>query len=317
MKRLALVTGGAGFIGSHLVERLLGQGYAVRVLDDLSSGREQNLAAAAGAAELLRGDCRDPAAAAAAVRGADVVFHEAALPSVARSVEDPVGSNRINLDGTLQLLEAARSAGVRRFVFAGSSAAYGNGPESPKRETLPPEPLSPYAAQKVAGEHYCRVFAECYGLHTVVLRYFNVYGPRQDPSSPYSGVISLFMTALLAGNAPRIYGDGGQTRDFVEVGDVALANQLAAERDVPPGTVVNVASGRTTSILELFQGVRAAVGGTAEQVEPRFLPARAGDVRHSLADIGRARALLGFAPAVALADGLARTVAYYRKELLP
>ncbi len=324
MSGRALVTGGAGFIGSHLVEGLLGAGFSVRVLDDFSSGREENLAAVARRVEVVRGDCCRAEDAQAAVKGAELVFHLAALPSVQRSVEDPFLAQRKNLDATLVMLDAARRAGVRRFIYAGSSSVYGDSAELPRHEGLCPEPLSPYAAQKLAAEHYCRVFAACYGLHTVALRYFNVYGPRQDPSSPYSGVISLFIAALLDGRAPVIFGDGRQTRDFVFVGDVVAANLLAAARDLAPGSIINVASGRRVTVRELFATVRTAVGGAALCLEPVFAPERPGDVRDSLADLTRARALLGFQPAVSLGEGVRHTVAGFRnatqrqpKEKLP
>lgn len=313
MKR-ALVTGGAGFIGSHIVAGLVDAGYAVRVLDDFSSGKERNLAEVASKIEVVRGDCADPLVAATAVEGVDVVYHEAAQPSVQRSVEDPLFAHRRNLDATLVMLDAARKAKVRRFVYAGSSSAYGNDPVSPKSESQRPQPLSPYAAQKLASEHYCRAFAECYGLETVVLRYFNVYGPRQDPSSPYSGVISLFTTVLLRGEAPRIYGDGEQTRDFVYVQDVVAANLLAAQASVDPGAVFNIAGGRAIRVNELFRVVRAAVGGPALSLEPLHQPARPGDVRDSVADLTLARTRLRYEPRTKLEQGIAATLAHYRKE---
>lgn len=313
--RLALVTGGAGFIGSHLAEGLVERGFRVRVLDDLSSGRERNLAAIAERIELVRGDCRDQETARAAMEGVDLAYHQAALPSVQRSVEAPDVSHRINLDATLTLLQAAREAGVSRFVYAGSSSVYGDSLELPKEEGMRPDPLSPYATQKLASESYCAVFARCYGLHTVALRYFNVYGPRQDPSSPYSGVISLFTTALLTGVAPKIYGDGEQTRDFVFVRDVVEANLLAGTAEIEPGSVVNVASGRRVSINELFRAIRRAVGAEADGLEAIHVPSRAGDVRDSLADLTRARRQLGFDPRVTLDEGVGQTVDYYRTEI--
>jgi nucleoside-diphosphate-sugar epimerase len=318
MKRLALVTGGAGFIGSHLAAGLLARGYSVRILDDFSSGREGNLESIADRIQIVHGDAADPATVQDAVAGASVVFHEAAQPSVQRSVEDPVGAHRRNLEATLVLLDAARRAGTERFVFAGSSSAYGNDPEVPKQESMRPAPLSPYAAQKMASEHYCRAFAECYGLKTAVLRYFNVYGPRQDPRSPYSGVISLFATTLLAARAPKIYGDGEQTRDFVYVADVVAANlaaaEVAAER-LTPGATFNVAGGRAISVNELFRVVRAAVGGAAARIDPQYEPARLGDVRHSVADLARARSVLDYRPSIELERGIAATVDHYRKEI--
>lgn len=310
----ALVTGGAGFIGSHIVAGLLARGFQVRVLDDFSSGKDANLAAVRDRIEIVRGDCSNPEVAAAAVAGVEVVYHEAAQPSVQRSVEDPLYAHRRNLDATLVMLDAARRAKVRRLVYAGSSSAYGNDPESPKREAQRPQPLSPYAAQKLASEHYCRAFAECYGLETVVLRYFNVYGPRQDPSSPYSGVISLFTTVLLRGEAPRIYGDGEQTRDFVYVQDVVEANLLAAHAPVDPGAVFNIAGGRAISVNELFRVVRDAVGGSALALEPIYQPARPGDVRDSVADLTLARTRLRYEPRTKLEQGIAATLAHYRKE---
>jgi UDP-glucose 4-epimerase len=312
--RLAVVTGGAGFIGSHLVEGLLARGYAVRVLDDFSSGKDSNLDGLGDRIEIVRGDCADPETAARAVKQATVVFHEAAQPSVQRSVEDPLQAHHRNLDATLVLLDAARRAGVGRFVYAGSSSAYGNDPEMPKRESMRPSPLSPYAAQKLASEHYCRAFSECYGIDAVVLRYFNVYGPRQDPSSPYSGVISLFVTRLLAGQPVRIYGDGQQTRDFVYVGDIVAANLLAAEADVPRGAVYNVAGGRAITVNELFRTVREAVGGDALTVHPIHEPPRVGDVRASIADLSLSKSQLGYVPRTTLEQGIRATVDHYRKE---
>ncbi|MFH0946776.1 MAG: SDR family oxidoreductase [Planctomycetota bacterium] len=312
MSRLALVTGGAGFIGSHLAGGLLDQGLRVRVLDDLSSGQMENLAGLLGRIEMVRGDCCDPRVVRAALEGVDLVYHQAALPSVQRSVEEPLRAHRINLDASLILLEEARRCGVERLVCAGSSSVYGDSEELPKRESMRPCPLSPYAVQKLSSEAYFQVFCECYGLHTVVLRYFNVYGPRQDPSSPYSGVISLFITALLAHRAPKIYGDGEQTRDFVFVEDVVRANLRAGLSDVRPGSVVNISGGRRISINELYCSIREAVGGAALGLEPEYEAARSGDVRDSLADLTEARNLLGFEPEVELQQGVKQTVDYYR-----
>lgn len=314
MSRLALVTGGAGFIGSHLVEGLLAEGYRVRVLDDFSTGHEANLAAVADRIEVLRGCCTDRETVARAMVGVDVVFHEAARASVQHSVDDPTGTHRTNLDATLLMLDAARRESVSRFVFAASSAAYGDAEQSPKTERMPPDPLSPYAVQKLASEAYCRAFARCYGLATVALRYFNVYGPRQDPSSPYSGVISLFITRLLRGEPARIFGDGQQTRDFVYVQDIVRANLAAASRDVPPGTVANVGCGRSVTIAALYAAVQSAIGPAAAHLAPIHEPARKGDVRHSAAAIEVAKSTLGYAPSVSLDAGIRRTVDYYRKE---
>jgi nucleoside-diphosphate-sugar epimerase len=308
--RTALVTGGAGFIGSHLVDGLVDEGWRVRVLDDFSSGREENLARSAERVELLRGDLRDRALVGRAVAGVEVVFHQAAVPSVPRSVAEPERTNDVNVTGTLGLLEAARQAGARRVVFAASSSAYGDTPELPKVESMPPHPLSPYALQKYAGEVYCRLYHELYGLETVALRYFNVYGPRQDPQSEYAAVIPRFVTACLAGRAPRVNGDGEQTRDFTYVGDAVQANRLAADAPKAPGAVVNVAGGRRISLNQLLARIREVTGA---EVEPEYGPPRAGDVRDSLADLGRAEALLGYRPSTPVDEGLARTVEYFRR----
>ena len=309
MTRLALVTGGAGFIGSHLVDGLLAAGWRVRVLDDFSSGRESNLAASRDRIDLVRGDLADPATAARAVEGVEVAFHEGAVPSVPRSVEEPVRTNRVNVDGTLNVLECARRAGVRRVVFAASSSAYGDTEELPKIETMPPNPRSPYALQKYAGEVYCRLYHELYGLETVALRYFNVFGPRQDPKSEYAAVVPRFATACLRGEPARINGDGEQSRDFTFIGDTVRANLLAADAPKASGHVINVAGGRRISLLELL-GTLQKITGTS--LAPVHGPARVGDVRHSLADLGRARSLLGFEPETPLDEGLRATVASLR-----
>lgn len=310
--RQALVTGGAGFIGSHLVQALLADGWRVRVLDDFSSGRRENLAAAGGEVEVCEGDVRDAAACRRSVAGVEVVFHQAAIPSVPRSVADPVGTHAVNLTGTVQLLTAAREAGVRRLIFASSSAIYGNDPELPKRETLPPAPMSPYAAQKLGSENYLRVFAALRSLETVALRYFNVFGPRQDPASEYAAVIPRFVTRMLRGQAPTIYGDGRQTRDFIYVGEVARANVLAATAPAASGQVVNVAGGNRIDLLALVDTLNGVLGTT---LAPVFAPAQAGDVRDSVADIARAREVLGFEPRLSFADGLRETVAWYRQAM--
>jgi len=302
--RRVLVTGGAGFIGSHLVEALLAEGWAVRVLDNLSTGRRENLAAVEGRYEWMEGDIRDPATVARAVEGVDAILHEAAMVSVPLSVERPAECHAINLVGTLHLLEAARMAGVRRLIMASTAAAYGNNPELPKRETMPPEPESPYGATKVAAELYLRAWARMGGLETASLRYFNVYGPRQDPRSMYSGVISRFVEALSTGEPPTVYGDGTQTRDFIYVGDVVRANLLALRAPrLEPGALFNIGTGRSVSLLELLETLSGVAG---RAMAPRFAPARAGDVTHSRADPGRARALLGFEATTSLAEGLAR-----------
>ena len=303
--RRALVTGGAGFIGSHLVDGLLAHGWEVRVVDDFSSGREENLRAAGDRIELVRGDLTDPETTARAVAGVEVVFHQGAIPSVPRSVAEPIRTNHANVDGTLRVLESARTAGVRRVVFAASSSAYGDTEVLPKTETMPANPLSPYALQKYAGEVYCRLYHELYGLETVALRYFNVFGPRQDPGSAYAAVVPLFATACLRGESPRIHGDGEQTRDFTYVLDAVDANLAAADAPKAAGQVINVAGGRRTSLNELLATIQRLAGS---RVVPQHGPPRAGDVRHSLADIGRARELLDWAPRIGLEEGLRHTV---------
>lgn len=304
-----LVTGGAGFIGSHLVEELVRRGEQVRVVDNLSTGRAENLAPWREDIEFLEGDLSDPAVAQRAVEGVDYVLHQAALPSVPRSVEDPRASHEANVTGTLNLLLAARDAGVKRVVYAGSSSAYGDTPTLPKHEAMPPAPLSPYAASKLAGEYYCRVFHKVYGLETVVLRYFNIFGPRQDPTSQYAAVIPKFITALLRGDPPTIYGDGEQSRDFTYVRNVVEANLLACTAPAAVGEVINVATGTRFTINELFARLRELCGC---EVEPLYAPPRPGDVRHSQADIGKAERLLGYRPVVSFREGLKLTVDWFR-----
>ena len=303
--RSALVTGGAGFIGSHLVDRLVREGVRVRVLDDFSTGREENLVPSRERIELVRGDLRDEGTVMRAIDGADVVFHQGAIPSVPRSVAAPLETDSVNARGTLLLLECARRAGVSRVVYAASSSAYGETPELPKVETMPPNPLSPYAFQKLAGEVYCRLYTELYGLATVALRYFNVFGPRQNPDSEYAAVIPRFVRAYLEGEAPRIHGDGDQTRDFTYVSDAVEANLLAAHSPRAAGTVINVGGGRRTSINELAELIRELIGASAA---PTHGPPRAGEVRHSLADLSRASELLGYRPAVDLREGIRHTL---------
>jgi UDP-glucose 4-epimerase len=281
----------------------------VRVLDNFSSGHRRNLAAVRQDVEILRGDCASLAAATRAVRGIEAIFHEAAVPSVARSVADPGLSHRANATGTSTLLVAARDAGVRRVVFAGSSSVYGGQPGLPKREQMQPMPLSPYAVDKMLGEHYLRIFSSLYGMETLTLRYFNVFGPRQDPGSPYSGVISLFATALLAGRTPVIYGDGRQSRDFTYVDNVVHANLLALQAKGLKGQSVNVATGRRISLLQLLKAMAKRLGRPARASHKAH---RQGDVKHSLADIGAARKLLGYRPQVAFEEGLERTLDWYR-----
>jgi UDP-glucose 4-epimerase len=310
--RLALVTGGAGFIGSHLSSALLERGWNVRILDDFSSGREQNLEPLRSHVELLRGSCTDSDTVAAALKGVEVVFHEAAVPSVPRSVAEPLRTNEANITGSLLVLESARSAGVRRVVYAASSSAYGDTTELPKRESMPPRPRSPYALQKFVGETYCRLYHELYGLETVALRYFNVFGPRQDPKSQYAAVIPLFATACLRGEAPTIFGDGEQTRDFTYVEDVVRANLLAAEAPAARGEVINVAGGARTSLNRLLALIQDIVGSAVTSVHA---PPREGDVRDSLAALDRARELLAYEPQVPLEEGLRRTVAHLEQTI--
>jgi len=306
-----LVTGGAGFIGSHLAEALVARGHRVRVLDDFSSGRRSNLAAVRGKVQIVEGDCADARAVRRAVKGVEAIFHEAALPSVPRSVKDPLGSHRANATGTLTLLEEARRAGVRRLVYAGSSSVYGETPGLPKREDMDTVPLSPYGVGKLIGEHYVRIYHHLHGLETLTLRYFNVFGPRQAAGSPYSGVISLFVTALLKGETPVIYGDGGQTRDFTYVDNVVDANVRALTARGLTGQAVNVATGARISLKKLLAGV-ARLTGRKPVAEHR--EARAGDIRHSVADVTRARKLLGYRMSVDFDEGLRRTVDWYRQE---
>lgn len=307
-----LVTGGAGFIGSHLVEALLARGDAVRVLDDFSTGRRENLAAFEGRIDLIEGDCADPLVATRVVQDAELVFHQAAVPSVPRSWADPVGTERANAGGTVALLEASRRAGVQRFIFAASSAAYGDTPTLPKVESMAPRPLSPYAVQKVASEHYARIYWETYGLPTVGLRYFNVFGPRQDPKSEYAAVVPRFVTAALRGEPVTIFGDGQQSRDFTPVADAVRANLLAAGSDQAAGTVMNVARGERMTLLHLVSKIAALVGRT---VEVRHAEARPGDIRHSLADISQARRSIGYSPSPSLDAALEQVVGWYRAGL--
>jgi len=303
-----LVTGGAGFIGSHLAEELVRRGHRVRVLDSLITGKRHNLDHVKGV-EFIEGDVADPDACARAVSGVEYVLHQAAIPSVPRSVDDPVTSNRANIDGSLNLLVAARDAKVKRLVYAGSSSAYGDTPVLPKREDMPTRPQSPYALQKLVAEQYCQMFTELYGFETVTIRYFNVFGPRQDPGSPYSGVISLFATALLAGRRPTIFGDGGQTRDFTYISNIVDGVLRACEAPRAAGEVINVATGGRISLNELLQTMNKTLGTSIEAI---YQPTRAGDVRDSQADITKAKDLLGYAPLVGLEEGLAQTIAWCR-----
>jgi UDP-glucose 4-epimerase len=310
----ALVTGGAGFIGSHLVEALMAGGCRVTVLDDLSSGKEHNLPIAAGELRFIRGDIRDRRTVEKAMAGCEAVFHLAAVVSVPKTTEDPIGSAEVNETGSLNVLEAARRAGARRLVFASSSAVYGDDPRLPKREDMAPKPLTPYAAQKLAVEYHARVYSGLYGLPAVALRFFNVFGPRQDPSSPYSGVISIFMTQALTGETPVIYGNGLQSRDFVFVGDVVQALIGAAKSSAASGMVYNVGTGKSVTIQALWRVVAALSGSSAE---PMHAPARPGDVPHSMSAIDAARADLAFAPQVSFEKGLEMTITWYRNAASP
>lgn len=311
----AIVTGGAGFIGSHLAQALCRRGARVVVVDNLSLGSEANLAwrQPGDQLEFVKGDISDERLARDLVQGADWVFHEAALPSVPISVDRPLETNRDNLDAALLWLVAARDAKVRRFMFASSSAVYGNHPAPAKQEGLPPDPLSPYALQKYAAERYGQLFHQLYGLETVSLRYFNVFGPRQSFNSPYSGVIARFCTNMLQGRRPTVLGDGLQSRDFVYIDNVVAANLLAAERpaEAVAGKVFNVGGGQSINLLQLIEEINVQ---TAQRLEPEFGPARAGDVRSSLADISAARTDLAYTPAVSWQTGLGHTLEFYRRQ---
>jgi UDP-glucose 4-epimerase len=309
-----VVTGGAGFIGSHVVERLLRDHptATVRVFDNFSTGAMGNLPFAAGAGERLevvRGDIRDLAAVERVVQGADVVFHQAAMRSVPRSVADPLGANDNNVTGTLHVLEAARRVGVRRVVYASSSSVYGDRPELPKREDQPPAPISPYAVSKAAGEQYAAVWTRLYGVETVGLRYFNVFGPRQDPASEYAAVIPRFILWALRGAPLEVHGDGRQSRDFTYIDNVVDANLLAARSPKASGEAFNVGCGDHVSLLDIITQLEKMLG---RRLERRHTPARAGDVPHTLADVGKAQRLLGYVPAVDFDEGLRRTVDYFK-----
>src|SRR5882724_12893169 len=303
---IALVTGGAGFIGSHIAEALAARGASVRVIDNLSTGHLENIEAIGAKIDFIRGDLANDATVRKAVEDVEIIFHEAALPSVPRSVSNPRETHLASVDATFNLLLAAKERKVRRLIYAASSSAYGDQPTLPKVESMRPEPLSPYAAAKLVGEYYCQVFTRSYGLETICLRYFNVFGPRQDPGSPYSGVISLFVDRLLKGQRPIIYGDGEQTRDFTYISNAVEANVLAAEGDRGIGEVINIANGEKVSINELFQLVRQILG--RDDIEPDYQPARTGDILHSLADVTSARENLGFEPRIRLEEGLRLTV---------
>lgn len=310
MKR-ALVTGGAGFIGSHLVEGLLNKGYAVRVLDNFATSHRENLVNVLNDIELIEGDVRNLTTVRNATRNVDVLFHEAALPSVARSVKNPLESNDVNIAGTVNVLVAARDAEVKRVVYAASSAAYGNQPTLPKVETMTPDPLSPYAVGKLAGEQYLKVFTQLYGLSTISLRYFNIFGPRQDPTTQYAGVIAKFATCALEGKPYPVHGDGEQSRDFTYVENAVRANLLAGEAEFQGSPVVNIACGGRITLNQIIDMLNELTG---QNLPAEYGPERSGDVRHSHAGIERAREIIGYEPTVDVLEGLRRTMEWYRAK---
>jgi len=305
----ALITGGAGFIGSSLARALLEEGAEVRILDNFSTGSRENLTEVQSHVDLVDGDIRDRVVIERAVAGRDVVFHQAALGSVSRSVEDPMTTHEVNSTGTLRMLVAARDAGVERFVYASSSSVYGKNPNLPKLEDMAVDPISPYAISKLSGEQYCRVFADLYDMSTICLRYFNVFGPRQDPDSIYSAVIPLFIKASSRGEQPRIFGDGTQSRDFTFVANVVQANLKAARAEGASGLAFNIAVGRRTTLLDLVNHIARLAG---QELKPIFEASRQGDVKHSLASIDAARTYLGYEPTIDLESGLAQTYAWFR-----
>ena len=307
-----LITGGAGFIGSHIVAELVRRGERVRVLDNFATGKRENLAPFLGQVELTEGDLRHPETVRQAVEGVEYVLHQGALPSVQRSIEDPLTTNEVNARGTLNLLIAARDAGVKRVVYASSSSIYGDSPTLPKVETMKPAPKSPYAASKLAGEHYCQVFHQVYGLEAVCLRYFNVFGPNQDPTSDYAAIIPKFITAMLRGDRPVIYGDGLQSRDFTPVVNVVEANLLAADAEDAAGEVFNVACGKRHNLLELAEALNRILDTS---LTPIHAAPRPGDVRHSQADVSRAERVLGYRIGVEFEEGLERAVEWYKSHL--
>jgi len=309
---IALVTGGAGFIGSHLTAALLARGARVRVIDNLSTGYRENLAEIDGDIDFVNASITETKSLARALEDVEVVFHEAAIPSVPRSINSPFETHESSVNGTFSLLLAARDQRVRRVIYAASSSAYGEQPESPKRESMRPDPLSPYAVAKLVGEYYCQVFTRSYGLETVSLRYFNVFGPRQDPGSEYSGVISRFVRALHEGERPVIYGDGEQSRDFTYISNVVDANLRAAESSTAIGKTINIGNGKSVTVNELLQTVKELSG--KQDVTAEYRDARAGDVRHSLADLSLAESLLGYSPQVGLEEGLRLTLDWWKNS---
>jgi len=308
-----LVTGGAGFIGSNICAKLISQGCFVRVIDNLLTGKKSNLAGIISNIEFIEADMGDSAVARAAMKGIDVVLHQGALPSVPRSVDDPAATHRHCVDATFTLLLAARDAKIKRFVYAASSSAYGDTPTLPKVETMPVNPLSPYAAAKLMGEYYCSVFCKVFGLETISLRYFNVFGPQQDPTSQYAAAIPAFVTFILKDKSPTVYGDGEQSRDFTYVDNVVEANLLAARAKHTKGEVVNIACGQAVTVNDIIAMINKCVG---KNVKPIYAPVRAGDVKHSLADITLAKKLIGFKPIVPFKQGLEKAITWYRDNLL-
>lgn len=309
---IALVTGGAGFIGSHLAEASAREGLRVRIVDDLSTGHRENLDEIAGDFDFIEGSVSDEALLNKALQGVEIVFHEAAIPSVPRSVEDPRKSHESSVEGTFSLLLAARKNNVRRVIYAASSSAYGDQPTLPKAESMLPDPMSPYAVAKLVGEYYCQVFTRVYGLETISLRYFNVFGPRQDPGSQYSGVVSRFISVLLNDQQPVIFGDGEQSRDFTYIDNVVSANLKAAGASAGLGVVINIANGERVSLNQLLEKLKIITA--KPNVKPDYQAPRVGDVRHSLADISRARELLGYEPQVGLEEGLRRTIDWWKSS---
>ncbi len=303
-----LITGGAGFIGSHLTIRMVRDGHAVRVLDDLSTGKAENLANVADQIDFVQGDMRDAEQCIAACKDIDIVFHQAAIPSVPKSLDNPRASHEANVNGTFNVFSAAQQCGCRRVVYAASSSAYGNTAASPKHETITPEPLSPYAVQKLAGEHYARSFYECFGLETISMRYFNVFGPWQDPASQYAAAIPAFVTRILENESPVVYGDGEQSRDFTYIDNVLHANVLAADARKTSGQAINIACGERVTVNQVIAKINELLG---KDVQPEYVPPRKGDVLHSLADITRAREVIGYEPQVLFDEGLQRAIDYY------
>ncbi len=308
-----LVTGGAGFIGSNICKRLVSQGCFVRVVDNLTTGKKSNLAEVIDKIEFIQADMGDSEVAQSAMNNIDIVMHQGALPSVPVSIDNPAATHKHCVDATFTLLLAARDAGVKRFVYAASSSAYGDAPTSPKVETMPASPLSPYAVAKLTGEYYCSVFYKIYGLETISLRYFNVFGPQQDPASQYAAAIPAFVTAILKDEPPTIYGDGEQSRDFTYIDNVVDANLLAARARQTKGEVINIACGQAVTVNEIIDMINNLLD---KSVKPTYTPSRPGDVKHSLADITVARELIGFEPVISFKDGLKKAIDWYRDNLL-